>query len=97
MLPEGFQWIPRYQYADADTAVALDGEHVASLIERVDGGWFARLELQKPFEHPLVTRRCTSLEAGRAGIEMWVCRHEQRLRAEVAAIEAARPRHCGAG
>jgi len=51
----------------------------------------ARLDVQKPFEAPLVTRRCGSLESGRRGCELWVCRHEARLREEVSRAIARQP------
>lgn len=92
MLPDGFEWVPRYQYAREEIALALDGEHVASLLHRLDGSWYARLEIQRPIDAPLVTRSCTSFEAGKAGCEAWACRHEARLRAEVAAVLAGRRR-----
>lgn len=92
MLPDGFKWVPRHQYADREIALELDGHQVAMLLQRVDGTWFARLEVQRPFEEPLVKRPCTSFEAGKAGCEMWACRHEARLRAEVAAVLAGRRR-----
>ena len=59
--------------------------------QRVDGGWFARLEVQKPGFSPLVIRPCTDLQTGRRGCVLWVCRHEARLRAEVAQRIADRP------
>ena len=84
MLPDGFEWIPRHQYADRELALTLDGEYVAMLLERVDGSWLARLECQQPIAAPLVMRQCSSFEAGKTGVEAWACRHEARLRAEVA-------------
>lgn len=83
MLPEGFHWAKRHQYDTQDTALVLDGTQVAMLLQRLDGSWFARLEAHQPITEPLVTRPCTSLEAGRAAIEAWACRHEARLRDEV--------------
>ncbi|NLA66823.1 MAG: hypothetical protein GX856_00990 [Gammaproteobacteria bacterium] len=83
MLPEGFSWANRHQYDTRQTALVLDGRQVAMLLERIDGTWFARLECHWPITAPLVTRRCRSLDAGRAGIEAWAVRHQARLRAEV--------------
>lgn len=83
MLPDGFHWANRYQYDTQRTALVLKGQQVAMLLEKVGGGWFARLWAHWPIEAPLVTRPCSSLEAGRAGIETWASRHEARLRAEV--------------
>lgn len=91
MLPDGFTWDPRWLHDPlGDNAVLLDGEQVAHIDARVDGGWIARLDTQRPMEAPMVTRRCSSYEQGRAGIEAWVCRHEDRLRREVAERIAAR-------
>ncbi len=93
-MPAGFQWIPASQYETGEPrALALDGHMVAMLIDRVDGGWFARLEVQKPLEAPLVTRPCSSFSQGRQGCELWASRHEVRLRAEIAEKEARRVRH----
>jgi len=41
MLPPGFQWVPRHQYASDEIALTLDGAQVAMLLGRVDGGWTA--------------------------------------------------------
>ncbi|MBE5272199.1 hypothetical protein [Stenotrophomonas sp. B2] len=54
-----------------------------------DGIWIASLDRHRhgpggPF------RWCTSYEQGRAGAEMWVTRHEPRLREDVAKIKAYR-------
>ncbi len=79
--------------------LALGTEGVARMEQRVDtGAWYIYLDyhLQR-IDRPTRRRDCSSFEAGRAGAEIWVCRHEERLREEVAAIKAARPRHCGSG
>lgn len=87
MLPDGFHWTRRIQYDDDEIAVALNDRQVAFLLKRNDGTWFARLDVQRGAQDALVLRDCTSFESGKAGIEMWVCRHEARLRAEVAAMD----------
>lgn len=97
MLPEGFNWAPRWQYDPHRSALMLQGVQVASLLDKVTGGWFARLWVHHPITAPLVTRECSSLEAGRAGVEAWACRHEARLREEVGLVVAGRPVHRGAG
>ena len=85
MLPDGLKWVPRQQYEKGEpSALALDGQIVALVLERVDGSWFATLACQRPLEAPLITRRCTSFEAGRRGCELWATRHVDRLRAELA-------------
>lgn len=83
-LPDGFHWVKRTQYDVNEHAIALDRDVVAYVDSKAGGGWFARLECQQPFTAPIVTRQCSSLEAGLAGCAMWVCRHEVRLRGEVA-------------
>lgn len=97
MLPDGFQWVPRYQRAPpGELALDCNGLHVAQLTQKLDGTWLARL---KPFHalfSPEVARDCTSHEAGVAGIEAWACRHEAHLREQAALYEASRPRHRGA-
>ncbi len=92
MLPDGFRWTARYQYAPPETAVELRATMVACLDQRLDGAWVAHLDVHGAARR---SRACTSLESGRAGIEAWIQRHEARLRAEVEAIPW--PRHCGAG
>lgn len=81
MLPDGFQWTPRYQYADGELALEVDGALCAAqLMRRLDGGWIAALA---PYAEPLGpwrTRQCSSFEAGKAGIEAWAVRHEALLR-----------------
>ena len=85
MLPDGLQWVRRHQYEKSEpAALALDGQIVAMLLECSDGSWFATLERHQPLEAPLVTRPCTSFEAGRRGCEIWATRHLGRLRAELA-------------
>lgn len=90
-LPHGFRWIKGHQYEQGEpTALALGDDCVARLLQRVDGNWIIRLDCQQPIEAPLVVRRCTSFAQGRAGAELWVLRHEARLRAEVEAKRASR-------
>lgn len=92
MLPEGFAWLPRWQYDRGDNAVFLDGVCVCFLDTTADGQtWWVRLWAHRGMGHPLITRTCTSYEAGRAGCEAWVCRHESLLRQEVAAHRSRLP------
>lgn len=91
MLPDGFHWAPRCHLDKAPNAVFLGDQIVAYVESKEGGGWFVRLEVQKPFEAPIVTRPARSWDTGRAGIETWVCRHEDRLRREVGVRMAARP------
>ncbi|MBP7157670.1 MAG: hypothetical protein KBI02_01345 [Thermomonas sp.] len=84
MLPQGFHWAPRWQYEDGANAVFCGSMIVAYLDQRIDGGWFARMDNRM--------RPCSSYEAGRAGCEAWVARHQERLRAAAAEYEASLPR-----
>lgn len=85
MLPDGFTWQNRYQYDTQQTALTYGGKQVTMLLERLDGGWIARLWCHWPISAPLVTRQCTSLEAGRKGVETWATRHAVRIKAELTA------------
>lgn len=95
MLPTGFQWQPRYQYAKDELALKLGDETVAMLMQDNHGGWYARLWCHWAISEPVVTRPCSSFEAGRAGIEAWAVKHEARLREEVG--RKVRPVHRGVG
>ncbi|WP_435014707.1 hypothetical protein [Xanthomonas arboricola] len=100
MLPEGFHWTEAHQHQEGPPRMlALRSTGVARMTQRVDNGkWFVYLNYHLlNMDTTARTKDCSSFEAGRAGVEMWAARHEVRLRAEVAAIEAASPRHCGAG
>ena len=82
MLPDGFKWIPRGQYAADELALTVNGRHVAALMKKVDGlTWIARLDCHQPISAPPVMRPCTSFESGKAGIEAWATRHHAALRA----------------
>lgn len=83
MLPDDFTWSPRHQYAEDELALVCDGRYVAMLMRGVDGRWVARLWAHWPVTEPVVSRKCSSLKAGRAGIEAWAARHQVRLRAEL--------------
>ncbi|MES5814432.1 hypothetical protein [Pseudoxanthomonas sp. Soil82] len=91
MLPAGFIWTRRCHLSTVDDGLHLDGEAVAYLIDKVDGGWFAVLEMQRPPEAKRPHRDCSSFDAGRLGCELWALRHEERLRREVAVKIATRP------
>jgi hypothetical protein len=89
MIPDGFRWAPRYQYAQGDNGLFIAGELVAYMNTRTDGEWLARLDVHH--DGTLITRRCTDWERGRAGCEAWARRHESRLRRETEAKAATRP------
>lgn len=85
MLPEGFAWSPRGQYAGGELALTLDGTWVAMLMRKANGAdWMVRLDCHHGIPAPLVLRQCTGFQAGKAGVEAWAHRHQDRLRAEVA-------------
>lgn len=91
-LPDGFHWIRSSPNQGAEDVLAHEFCWVAQLYQRVDNlKWFARLDVQLEAQG---TRRpprpCQSYWTGREGIEQWVDRHQERLRAEVAAIRAAK-------
>lgn len=90
VLPDDFRWVPRYQLAERELAIEHGGKQVAMLLERVDGSWYARLNTHRPWTDGVQeqTRACSGYDAGRAGIEQWITRHAERLRAEVAALPA---------
>lgn len=102
-LPPGFCWDLAWQHADGPpTALLLEGEEVARMDQRITGGWYVLLDRQRPAPPgspfaPLVVRNCSSFEQGRRGTVMWVLRHEARIRGDVAAKIASRPRHLGTG
>lgn len=83
MLPDCFSWTKRHQYADGELALLCGERQVAILMRRAESGWMARLWAHWPVTEPLVTRQCSSFEAGMAGIEAWAWRHEAHLRAEL--------------
>lgn len=83
-MPDGFYWKPRCHLDTLPTGLFLHGEMVATMHQRIDGAWLARLHLEDGVDAPLITRRCTSFEDGRRGCEMWALRHERALRKKVA-------------
>jgi len=81
---------PRWQHAEGELALKLDGKTVAMLLRRTNRGWFARLECQWPIEVSCVLRNCSSFNASKAGVEFWARRHEERLRVEIASSSSRR-------
>ena len=68
------EWVFRTQYATVPMSLTLDGRVVAMMLERIDGTWLARLDALQPTLAPIMTRRCTSFEAGKQGCEQWAVR-----------------------
>ncbi len=91
-LPADFYWTTRSASLPDDplTVIACNGVWLVALSQRVDDGtWVASLDRHRhgpggPY------RRCSSYEQGCAGAEIWVARHEARLREDVATITAYR-------
>lgn len=79
-----FTWGPRTAFCKGPTALMLHGEVLVSMIDKVDGGWFAILHWADGIDKPLLTRHCSSFETGRMGAELWVLRHQAALREKVA-------------
>ena len=87
-MPDGFYWAPRCHLDTLPTGLFLHGEIVAQMLDRVDGTWLARLHMDDEITAPLITRRCSSFEAGRKGCEMWALRHQLLLQKNVALKKA---------
>jgi len=83
-MPSDFYWAPRCHLDKEPTGLFLHGQIVVSMIDRIDGGWFALLHLEEGISSPTRTRQCSSFEAGRRGAEEWARRHEAALQARVA-------------
>lgn len=92
-LPESFYWTTRSasQPSDPLTVIACEGVWIVSMSQRVnDGIWVATLDRHRHGPGSGPSRRCSSYDLGRAGAELWVTRHEARLREDVAKITAWR-------
>jgi len=84
-MPEGFYWKPRCHLDTLPTGLFLHGVQVASMQQRIDGSWLARLSPEDGVHAPLLLRPCSSFDAGRRGCELWALRHERALRRKAAA------------
>lgn len=93
MLPPGFQWGHAIQWQKGpEDCLRLEGTEVVRMSQRVDDlAWSAMLDQHLDWG---CRRRvsCTSYEQGRAGVGLWVKRHEERLRREVEEQRARRQR-----
>jgi hypothetical protein len=91
-LPDGFQWTTHSaSHTDAaPSVIQCGGVWVATLYRRVDTGvWMVALDRNRHGpDGP--ARICSSYEQGCTGAEMWVARHDARLRAEVGEINCHR-------
>ncbi|CAQ43930.1 hypothetical protein Smlt0328 [Stenotrophomonas maltophilia K279a] len=87
-LPPDFYWTTRSASWPGDplTVIACDSVWVVAMSQRFDDGiWIALLDRHRNGPGG-PARRCTSYEQACAGAELWVARHEARLREDVAAI-----------
>lgn len=90
MLPDGFQWTKASPHDTIPTMISLGGVGVCRMMDRVGGSWFVYLDYHlPPPDGQLVHRKrdCTSFPSGVRGCELWVAKHEERLRVEVEARE----------
>lgn len=88
-LPESFYWTTRSASWPGDplTVIACQGVWLVSMTQRVDDDiWVAHLDRHRHGPGGGPWRRCSSYDLGRAGAELWVTRHEARLREDVAKI-----------
>lgn len=88
MLPEDFRW-ERVTLHDAEpTLISYRGMPVCRLMQRVDDEtWYAYLDYQRPGgPSSWIRRNCSSFEQGHYGCELWVTRHQVRLRQEAGAM-----------
>lgn len=89
-LPEGFTWQKAATYTQAPDMICLKFVCVARIQQRVDDlRWQAFLDFHLDHRQHIV-RPCRNQWTGRDGMELWVIRHQDRLREEVAAIIAER-------
>ncbi|HID9490283.1 TPA: hypothetical protein ACXI1Q_000844 [Stenotrophomonas maltophilia] len=94
-LPADLYWTTRSASLPTDplTVIACEGVWVVALTQRVDDdSWVAALDRHRdgPGGPGGSCRHCSSYKQGRAGAELWVARHEVRLREDVAKITAYR-------
>lgn len=87
-LPDDFHWtypIPS-QPDGFPTQISCNLLMVVALTRRADNGqWVARLDRHRNGPGG-PGRPCRSYDSGRAGAEQWVTRHQDRLRADAAAM-----------
>jgi hypothetical protein len=92
MLPPDFHWRSVASRPDCkDDSVFCDVTHLMRKSERIKvGACFADLNTQRPDRRRWTTRECTNYDQGVVGAELWVVRHQDRLRAEIDLMRATR-------
>lgn len=89
-LPSDFKWQKASTYTQIPDMICFDFVCVARIQQRVDDlRWQAFLDFHLDYRQHIV-RPCENQWTGRAGMEQWVIRHQDRLRQEVADILAAK-------
>lgn len=82
-LPPDFRWQRAAATAHEKDVIAFEGVWVVRLYQKHWGGpCFAALDQHLPREQQ-ATRPCSSHTQGRIGAELWVDRHQDRLRREI--------------
>ena len=82
-LPPDFRWQRAAATAHEKDVIAFEGVWVVRLYQEHWGGpHFAALDQHLPQEQQ-TRRQCSTHAQGRAGAELWVARHQDRLRLEV--------------
>jgi hypothetical protein len=68
-----------------------DGTQVLRLSQRINGGgWYAALNTHRSDRAHWTFRECTGHEQAVVGSELWVLRHQDRLRAEIDRLRSER-------
>lgn len=88
MLPPDFRWMKAAVTAYNEEVVALGDVWVVRMYQEGWGSpYVAALDRHLPPDQQ-TRRRCTTYQQGRIGVERWVQRHQDRLRAEIDRLEA---------
>ncbi|WP_439448615.1 hypothetical protein [Stenotrophomonas sp. ATs4] len=89
-LPSDFKWQYASGYEQIPVMISHNCVGVARINQREgDLKWQVTLDYHKDYRQ-YIFRPCETQWTGRAGMEQWVIRHQDRLRQEVAAILAAK-------
>ncbi|HEY1034574.1 MAG TPA: hypothetical protein VGE09_06295 [Pseudoxanthomonas sp.] len=90
MLPQDLRW--QYSERFAQHWLLLGGEHVAMVDAGGPGRWRVMVNRHRPMGK-LTSGEALTLEHGKKMAERWATANIDRLRIEVAARAASRPRH----